>query len=282
MTGMTDRIIHSGRVPERRKASMSRRRLIAFLRRWPELVRTSTWSVRASSSRSIRLMMSRTASAPMPALNRRPRPVWLKRSSSWRYSVSPMVIIGLMPSSSSRTRRSSSFVPWACSASFSRSPRRVSSMRGPQVVDLLVDRGRLVALARLDLLVDPLGLGADDLAEVGDGLLAALLAGGDDDLAGRARRRSSRPRRPVLSAFELGLDGLGGDDDLLGPGGALGLQLRLRRGQLDGQLVLVLGEVRPQLVLELGQAPGRTCRRGRSPPPRAGPAAGGGRPRRRS
>ena len=72
MTGRTDRIIQSGRVPERRNASMRRSRLIAFLRRWPELVRTSTWSERASSSRPIRLMISRTASAPMPALNTRP------------------------------------------------------------------------------------------------------------------------------------------------------------------------------------------------------------------
>ena len=72
MTGSTDRIIQSGRVPLRRKASMRRSRLMAFLRRWPELVRTSMWSERASSSRSIRLMISRTASAPMPAPNTRP------------------------------------------------------------------------------------------------------------------------------------------------------------------------------------------------------------------
>ena len=72
MTGRTDRIIQSGRVPQRRNASMRRSRLMAFLRRWPELVRTSTWSERASSSRSIRLMISRTASAPMPAPNTRP------------------------------------------------------------------------------------------------------------------------------------------------------------------------------------------------------------------
>ena len=44
MTGRTERIIHSGRVPDRRNASIRRSRLIAFLRRWPELVRTSTWS----------------------------------------------------------------------------------------------------------------------------------------------------------------------------------------------------------------------------------------------
>ena len=72
MTGRTERIIHSGRVPERRKASIRRSRLIAFLRRWPEVVRTSTWRERPSSSRSIRVMMSRTASAPMPAQKTRP------------------------------------------------------------------------------------------------------------------------------------------------------------------------------------------------------------------
>ena len=41
MTGRTDRIIHSGRLPERRNASIRRSRLIAFLRRWPDVVRTS-------------------------------------------------------------------------------------------------------------------------------------------------------------------------------------------------------------------------------------------------
>ncbi len=72
MTGSTDRIIHSGRFPDRRKASISRSCLMAFLRRWPELVRTAAWSERDSSSRSIRTMMSRTASAPIPAQKMRP------------------------------------------------------------------------------------------------------------------------------------------------------------------------------------------------------------------
>ena len=96
ITGRTDRIIHSGRLPERRKASIRRSRLMAFLRRWPELVRTSAWRVRDSSSRSIRTMMSRTASAPMPAQKMRPvlapEPYF---SSSWRNSSSPIVISGL-------------------------------------------------------------------------------------------------------------------------------------------------------------------------------------------
>ena len=47
-------IIHSGRLPERRNASIRRSRLIAFLRRWPEVVRTSACSFCPSSSRSIR------------------------------------------------------------------------------------------------------------------------------------------------------------------------------------------------------------------------------------
>ena len=60
-------IIHSGRAPERRKASRRRSRLIAFLRRMPAVLRTSTASSFASASRSMRSMSSRTASAPMPA-----------------------------------------------------------------------------------------------------------------------------------------------------------------------------------------------------------------------
>ena len=129
MTGRTDRIIHSGRLPDRRNASIRRSRLIAFLRRWPELVRTSACSWRDSSSRSIRTMMSRTASAPIPAQKMRPvRAPEPYFSSSWRNSVSPMVISGLSPSISSRVRRSSSFWPWASEASVSRSARRLSSI----------------------------------------------------------------------------------------------------------------------------------------------------------
>ena len=72
---------------------------------------------------------------------------------------------------------------------------------GLEVGDLLLDRALLVLLALLELGVDPLGLGRDDLAEGRRGLLAALAAGGDDDLAGRGeddrvlgRRRSSARR----------------------------------------------------------------------------------------
>ena len=130
MTGRTDRIIQSGRVPERRKASIRRSRLIAFLRRWPDEVRTSTWSDRASSSRSIRWMMSRTASAPIPACRirppRAPLPYFASRSRKFQPSsdVSGRVIIGASRSISSRVLRISSFRP---SASVRRRSRSASS-----------------------------------------------------------------------------------------------------------------------------------------------------------
>ena len=69
MTGRVVRIIHSGRVPDLRNASTTRRRLIAFLRRWPEVCRISTCSRWARSSRSSCSMIFLTASAPMPASN---------------------------------------------------------------------------------------------------------------------------------------------------------------------------------------------------------------------
>ena len=74
MTGSTERIIHSGRVPLRRNASMRRSRLMAFLRRMPDVVRTSPCSFAPSVSRSMRMISSRTASAPMPAPKSRGAP----------------------------------------------------------------------------------------------------------------------------------------------------------------------------------------------------------------
>ncbi len=101
---------------------------------------------------------------------------------------------------------------------------------GLEVGDLLLDRPLLVTLALLQLGGDALGLGRDDLAEGGGRLLAALGAGGDDDLA----RRGEDDRVLGDAGLELGepgLDLLGGGDDLLGPDGALGLEVRLRGGQ---------------------------------------------------
>ena len=66
MTGRTERIIHSGRVPLLRNASMSRSRLMAFLRRMPEVVRTSLWRCRASGSRSMRTIARGRPRRPCP------------------------------------------------------------------------------------------------------------------------------------------------------------------------------------------------------------------------
>ena len=66
---------------------------------------------------------------------------------------------------------------------------------GSQVGDLLLDRAGLVGLALLELGVDLLAVSADDLAQARGGLLAALVAGGDDDLAGRGERDRLLGRR---------------------------------------------------------------------------------------
>src|SRR6185436_18315313 len=121
-----------------------------------------------------------------------------------------------------------------------------------EVGDLLIDRPLLVLLALLQLGVDPLGLGRDDLPERRGGLLAALRAGRDDDLA----RRGEDDRVGGLAGLqlgELGLDGLGRGDDLLGPDRSLLLEVGLRRREGGGQLVLGLVDVGPEAVLQLGQ-----------------------------
>ena len=125
---------------------------------------------------------------------------------------------------------------------------------GREVGDLLLDGAGLVGLALLEVGVDLLGVLADDLAQARGGLLAALVAGGDDDLAGRGEG----DRLGRLAGLELGQEGLGrlrGRRDLLGPGGALappGPPWSAASSPLSSSVLLV--ELRPQLVLELGQA----------------------------
>ena len=101
------------------------------------------------------------------------------------------------------------------------------------------------------------------------GLLAALVAGGDDDLAGRGED----DRVLGLAGLQLGepgLDRLGGGDDLLGPDGALALEVGLRRGQLGvAARPWSSVDVGAELVLELGELARRPCRRGPRPRPRA-------------
>ena len=67
---MTSSIIHSGLLPLLRKASITRRRLAAFLRLASEMaVAISVRSFRASTTGSMRESSSLIDSAPIPAVN---------------------------------------------------------------------------------------------------------------------------------------------------------------------------------------------------------------------
>src|SRR6185503_14304498 len=125
--------------------------------------------------------------------------------------------------------------------------------------DLLVDRGLLVALALLDLLVDALGLGGRDGAQLRGRGLAALVARRDDDLAGRLEN-DTLLGGAGLQLREAGLHLLGRGDDLLRAVRALRLELRLRGLEGRRQLVAVALDVRLELRLEVGDPlPGLTA-----------------------
>ncbi len=83
ITGITSRIIHSGRFPELRNASTTSRRRTALIRRCPVESRISARSSSLSFSRSMSSSRRLTASAPIPAVKRLP---YFSRYS--RYSVS--------------------------------------------------------------------------------------------------------------------------------------------------------------------------------------------------
>ena len=67
ITGRTSMTIHSGLLPDRRKASTTSRRFTTRAFFWPVTVFSSAWSWALSSSRSICCRSFFTASAPMPA-----------------------------------------------------------------------------------------------------------------------------------------------------------------------------------------------------------------------
>ena len=83
-TGRVVRTIQSGLFPLLRKDSMTRRRLIAFLRRCPEVDCISSCSPSRTASRSTPFSTFSTASAPIPALK---MPEDWSRSSLNRVSV---------------------------------------------------------------------------------------------------------------------------------------------------------------------------------------------------
>lgn len=67
ITGKTSIIIHTGSLPDKRKASTTSNRLIARLLRCPVVVATSSLSSADMLSKSISLSRACIASAPMPA-----------------------------------------------------------------------------------------------------------------------------------------------------------------------------------------------------------------------
>ena len=124
--------------------------------------------------------------------------------------------------------------------------------RGSEVVDLLLDGARLVGLALLEVGVHLLGVFADDLAQASGRFLAALVAGRHHDLAGRGEG-DGLGGDAGLELGERRLGHLGDRGDLLGPGGALGLELRLGPGELGVELVLRLVQLGLELVLAGGE-----------------------------
>src|SRR5436190_246711 len=121
-----------------------------------------------------------------------------------------------------------------------------------EVGDLLLGGAGLVGLALLELLVHALRLGADDLLQAAGGLAAALVAGRHDHLAGRLEgdRLLGRLRAQLGQAR---LDLLRGGNDLLGPRGALALQVGAGRREGRVQLVLLAVDVGAELILHLGE-----------------------------
>ena len=67
ITGSTSMTIHSGLLPDRRKASTTSRRLTMRAFFWPEASLSSAWSWADRASRSTSCRSFFTASAPMPA-----------------------------------------------------------------------------------------------------------------------------------------------------------------------------------------------------------------------
>ena len=136
------------------------------------------------------------------------------------------------------------------------------------VLDALPDGGLLLALAGLDVVVDALHELRGQLAQLGRGGLAGLLAGGHEDLAGLLEDDGLLGRR-AAQRLERGLGGLLGLDELGGARLALLLALPLELRQLGVELVRELVDVRRAGGPRARPAPGRRDHRGPRPRPRA-------------
>ena len=234
--------------------------MIAFLRRWPEVVRTSTWSDRESSSRSIRWMMSRTASAPIPAWKirppRAPLPYLASRSRKFQPSsdVSGRVIIGWSRSISSRALADLVLEPVGVAAELLALGLELGVDPQLGVGDLLArSRASSSASRRLSSSLTRSVSAAAILRSWAVAALPRLVAGGEDDLAGRGERDRLLGGGRCPSASSWASTRLGGLGDRVGRLGPLALEVGLRRGQGRVQLVLLAVEDGAQLVLALGE-----------------------------
>ena len=254
MTGSTDRIIHSGRLPERRNASIRRSRLMAFLRRWPDVVRTSLCSVRASVLEVDPLMISRTASAPMPALEH------AAAGTPGRTCVELAVARSRRASASAGATRSRRA---ACAISSLRPCGVLLGARLALGLERLVDRGSrssifcstrecLLGLALLELRLDLLDLSPTTLFRRGERRPCRALSPA-------ATMTSPVGSKTIVSAALAGLQ-LGERPrllrrgrDLLGARWRAPPRVRLDLGECAVQLVRLRVELGAELVLELGE-----------------------------
>ncbi len=137
-----------------------------------------------------------------------------------------------------------------------------------EVRDLLLGRGLLAGEALLGRGADALDLRGRELAQAGEGLLAALVAGGHDDLAGGAEGDRVLGGAGA-QGLEQRLDALDVGARLVGVGDALGLDLGPRGRERRTQLSRVAGDVGPERGLEIGEDLAGRGRHGPRPARRA-------------
>ena len=244
-----------------RKASIRRRRLIAFLRRWPLVVRTSLCSFCPSSSSSMRWISSRTASAPMPAANSRapPRtPEPYLRSSSRKLQPSMLASGSIMPGCN-RLISSRGLADLVLGAlGFALEPLTLGLERGVELQAVGLRPVRRIAsscaLSRrwISVLTRSISAAAAWFSAVTPALPPLSPAATMISPVGSKTIGSSAAPLPSASIFAL--VSCCAATSSAGAAGALLLALGLERGRPVVQLVRVAVQVGAKPILELGQA----------------------------